>query len=90
MGCECGICKGMLGPIHYDEPSDYLHPFSLVLDEIIPVSKWKEGGFNSPEECAQTWTNIQAAHYCCNAKKSNKVGFKIKPTTQRIVRDGEW
>lgn len=35
MGCECGICRGKLGPIHYDEPSDYQHPLSFVVDEII-------------------------------------------------------
>lgn len=25
MGCECGICHGRFGPIHYDEPSDAAH-----------------------------------------------------------------
>ena len=34
MGCECGICHGRFGPIHYDEPSDAQHPLSFVVDEI--------------------------------------------------------
>ena len=34
MGGPCGICKGRLGPIHYDEPSDSKHPLSFVIDEI--------------------------------------------------------
>ena len=38
MGCECGICHGRFGPIHYDEPSDAQHPLSFVVDEIKPVS----------------------------------------------------
>lgn len=25
IGGECGICRGRLGPIHYDEPSDSNH-----------------------------------------------------------------
>ena len=34
MNAPCGICKGKLGPIHYDEPSDHNHPLSFVIDEI--------------------------------------------------------
>lgn len=47
MGCGCGICRGKLGPIHYDEPSDPQHPRSFVVDEIKPVSKWREFGYHS-------------------------------------------
>ena len=42
IGGECGICRGRLGPIHYDEPSDSNHPLSFVIDEIKPVSRWRE------------------------------------------------
>ena len=41
MAAPCGICKGRLGPIHYDEPSDSAHPLSFVIDEVRPVSRWK-------------------------------------------------
>ena len=89
-GCECGICKGRLGPIHYDEPSDAKHPLSFVVDEIIPVSRWKEFGYDSPEAVAKDWNNLQAAHWCCNATKSNRVGFEIIAPKRSIVPDGKW
>lgn len=92
MGCGCGICKGRLGPIHYDEPSDAKHPLSFVVDEILPVSRWKEFGYSSPEAAALDWNNLQAAHYICNARKSNKLNFRVAQTEPRkqIVPDGQW
>lgn len=91
MGGPCGICKGRLGPIHYDEPSDAAHPLSFVVDEIIPVSRWREFGYDSPEAVAQDWTNLQAAHFCCNAAKSNKINIGAKQITKAvIIPDGEW
>ena len=92
MNCECGICKGRLGPIHYDEPSDAKHPLSFVIDEIIPVSRYKEFGYGSREEAAQDWNNLQAAHYICNSKKSNKV---LTDGNRQVLRsvtvsDGDW
>lgn len=44
MDAPCGICKGRFGRIHYEEPSDAQHPLSFVIDEIHPVSRWKEFG----------------------------------------------
>lgn len=94
MGCECGICKGRLGPIHYDEPSDSKHPLSFVIDEIHPVSRYKEFGYKSAREAAEDWNNLQAAHYYCNAIKSNKIDFDISTpnrSNKRVnVSDGEW
>ena len=97
MGGPCGICNGRLGPIHYDEPSDAQHPLSFVVDEIIPVSKWKQFGYESPEAVAKDLGNLQAAHYCCNAAKSNKLvnisaeGAANSDILSKInVLDGEW
>ena len=89
MGLPCGICKGRLGPIHYDEPSDAQHPLSFVIDEIKPVSRWKEFGYSSAKEAAEDWDNLQAAHYCCNQAKGNKVNYRPK-TLQKIEPDGDW
>lgn len=92
MQAPCGICRGRLGPIHYDEPSDAQHPLSFVIDEIRPVSKWKMFGYESPQAAAQDWNNLQAAHYCCNAAKSNKissVGAQIAEKKVNI-KDGDW
>ena len=92
MNAPCGICKGKLGPIHYDEPSDHNHPLSFVIDEIKPVSRWREFGYDSPEAAANDWNNLQAAHYCCNQAKSNHVegDIRIKKIKARIVSDGCW
>lgn len=93
IGAECGICKGRLGPIHYDEPSDSDHPLSFVIDEIKPVSRWKEFGYRTPEAAAQDWNNLQAAHYCCNAVKSNKTNGELWGSGVKQIPnllDGEW
>ena len=95
MQAECGICRGRFGPIHYDEPSDARHPLSFVIDEIKPVSRWREFGYPSARAAAEDWNNLQAAHYCCNAAKSDKVDFSLEKAKAKKVRiptipDGDW
>lgn len=92
MGAPCGICHGRLGPIRYDEPSDAQHPLSFVIDEIRPVSKWKQFGYESPEAAAADWSNLQAAHWICNSRKGAKAGAAASKTAGRTtyVPDGEW
>lgn len=94
MNAPCGICKGKLGAIHYDEPSNSKYPLSFVIDEIIPVSKSKAYGYESKRQAAEDWNNLQAAHWYCNSMKSNKIGFvlgKENKSNKKInVSDGEW
>ena len=92
MDAPCGICHGKLGPIHYDEPSDSAHPLSFVIDEIKPVSKWKQFGYDSPEAACHDWNNLQAAHYCCNQAKGAKMIPPSRIPTGRamIISDGDW
>lgn len=91
MAAPCGICQGRLGPIHYDEPSDAQHPLSFVIDEIRPVSRWREFGYDSPEETTRDWSNLQAAHWCCNAAKGNKTNFSGAQAQKKIILpDGDW
>ena len=99
MGAPCGICKGRLGPIHYDEPSNADHPLSFVIDEIKPISKWKRFGYSSAREAAQDWDNLQAAHYICNQKKGARVGYDFEKTfplkkaqkcEKPLILDGKW
>ena len=71
-GGECGICHGMRGPSHYDEPSDHNHPLSFVLDEIHPVRLWRQYGYASKTAAALDPRNVQAAHWICNAEKGGK------------------
>ena len=88
MDAPCGICRGRLGPIHYDEPSDSAHPLSFVIDEIKPVSKYKQFGYSSKAEAARDWNNLQAAHFCCNQAKGAKVGYTHMVATSQA--SGEW
>lgn len=95
MAAPCGICGGRFGAIHYDEPSSSKYPLSFVLDEIKPVSRWKEFGYSSARAAAEDWNNLQAAHYYCNSVKSNKVIdegqciIKKEPPKKNIL-DGFW
>ena len=89
MGLPCHICGQ---PIHYDEPSDSQHPYSFVIDEIIPVSRWKEFGYPSKRAVAEDFNNLAPAHYACNAMKSNKI---FGEGSMRVVQmghksDGNW
>lgn len=92
MAAPCGICHGRLGEIHYDEPSDCKHPLSFVIDEINPVSRWKEFGYASAQAACMDFNNLQAAHYCCNQAKGNKVVTAVSTVRigQANVNDGEW
>ena len=95
MGGECGICHGRLGPIHYEEPSDAAHPLSFVIDEIHPVSKWRQFGYASPRAAAEDWGNLQPAHYFCNAQKGNKTSGFGPDSGQKLTKapkisDGNW
>lgn len=94
LGLPCAICGGA---IHYGEPSDSAHPLSFVVDEKLPVSRWKEFGYSSAKEAAQDWNNLQPAHYICNATKSNKTAGemarrmnKIEKKTISWLPDGSW
>ena len=89
-GAPCGICNGRLGPIHYDEPSDSKHPLSFVIDEIKPVSRYKQFGYETPGAAARDWNNLQAAHYCCNQAKSNHVPMPGQRVRKPSLRDGDW
>ena len=92
MGAPCGICRGRLGPIHYDEPSDPAHPLSFVVDHVRPIARWREFGYDSIEAAARDWENLQAAHYICNQAKSDRVRGDAGRTVEAAVYmpDGEW
>lgn len=92
IGAPCAICGK---PIHYDEPSDSKHPLSFVVDEIHPVSRYREFGYGSPSEAALDWNNLQPCHYICNQIKSNKtmqemIGRTVKITESERPLDGKW
>ena len=91
MDAPCGICKGRLGPIDYAAPSNSTHPLSFVIDEIRPVSRWREFGYESARAAAEDWNNLQAAHYCCNAAKSDKIAEEmVSSRSFPLISDGNW
>lgn len=85
-GDRCHICGG---EIDYTLP--YSDPMSFVVDERIPVSKWRDYGYDSPEAVCRDPDNTFAAHKICNQRKGAKVGYnpfhKKKMTTPK---DGAW
>ena len=85
LGLPCGICHGARGPIRYDQPSDWRHPYSFVVDEVVPVSRWREGGYPSPEACALDPANQQPAHWCCNAEKGNGKKKKLEKGAKKPI-----
>lgn len=91
MGLPCHICGK---PIHYDEPSDSKHPYSYVVDELIPVSRWQEFGYKSPRAVAEDFSNLAPAHYICNQRKSNHTPTEMarlaKPKRLVNISDGQW
>lgn len=66
-GDPCHICGE---PIDYTLPAG--DPLSFEADEIVPVSRYWEGGYSTPEACALDINNIKAAHRICNQKRGNK------------------
>ena len=90
-GDVCYLCGRT---IDYDRtaPTD---PMSWVIDEVIPVSRWKEFGYSSPRAVAEDFNNLRAAHRLCNARKSNKTIDELKARQKArkrayIAPDGEW
>ena len=94
MAAPCGICGGRLGPIRYDQPSDPQHPLSFVIDEIRPISRWREFGYESPAAAAGDPENTAPAHWVCNQVKGASVGpgktAGSFPEKKIFLRDGEW
>ena len=89
MNAPCALCNGRRGDIHYDEPRDHLHPLSLVIDEVRPVSRWMEFGYESARDCASDPNNWQAAHYICNAEAGDKRKTKeVKRIAKRDATSG--
>ena len=89
-GDVCYLCGR---PIDYTLPHD--NPWAFVVDELIPVSRWKEFGYDSPRAVAEDFNNLRAAHRICNARKSNKTIEELKKRQNAnkrayVASDGEW
>jgi hypothetical protein len=67
-GNPCALCGGA---IDYSLPAG--DPMSFEMDEIIPVSRYKLGGYATPEQCALDRENVQAVHRICNQRRGNAI-----------------
>ena len=56
--------------INYDLPPG--HPDSFEVDELVPVSKYREGNYPSKQACALDYKNLAATHRRCNLWRGNK------------------
>ena len=84
IGAACGICSGRLGPIHYDEPSDSAHPLSFVIDEIRPVSRWRNILVADPQ-IRSVFSPIlgdPVGALCKNKTEMKSIGFCREPTAE--------
>jgi len=77
-GRPCWICRlaGKSGRIDYS--LRFPHPYSFVVDELVPVSKYWLGGYRTAQEAALDYDNLAAAHKCCNEWRGNKTVDEVK------------
>lgn len=68
----CWICRAFGRPdrIDYDLPAN--HPMAFEVDELKPVSKWREFGYDSAKACALDYANLDATHRRCNEWRGNR------------------
>lgn len=81
-GRPCWICRvmGKRGTIDY--LLRFPHPWSFVIDELVPVSKYWLGGYATPEAAALDYNNLAAAHKCCNEWRGNKTVDEVMAIAQ--------
>ena len=77
-GRPCWICRlaGKSGAIDYS--LKFPHPYSFVIDEKVPVSKYWLGGYPNAQAAALDYNNLAAAHKCCNEWRGNKTVDEVK------------
>lgn len=77
-GRPCWICRlaGKSGTIDYS--LRFPHPYSFVIDELVPVSRYWMGGYPSAQAAALDYDNLAAAHKCCNEWRGNKSVEEVK------------
>ena len=63
---------------------------SFEVDEIVPVSRYREGGYATPEQCALDFSNTQPAHRICNQRKGNGRRKPKLPTKSGLPVSREW
>lgn len=67
LGLPCAICGQAIDPTL---PAG--HPMSFEVDEVVPVSRYAEGGYATPQECALDPANCRGVHRVCNERRGNR------------------
>ena len=84
-GRPCWICV-VMGKSAKASRIDYSlrfpHPYSFVLDELVPVSKYWLGGYPTAQAAALDYRNLAAAHKCCNEWRSNMTVDEVMRVAQ--------
>ena len=82
-GRPCWICRafGLPGTIDYGLPAG--HPMCFEVDELRPVSRWREFGYPSAKACAFDRDNVDAAHRRCNQWRGNKTVEEVLEIASR-------
>ena len=80
----CWICMvmGRTRAAHINYALKFPHPYSFVVDELVPVSKYWLGGYPTPEAAALDYKNLAAAHKVCNEWRSNKTVDEVMAIAQ--------
>ena len=71
-GRGCWICRAFGRPDHIDYDLPARHPLSFEVDELTPVSRYREAGYPSKQACALDYNNVDATHRACNEWRGNK------------------
>ena len=93
-GEPCALCGRPIDvtlPQWFVDPKDGRRkraPWSCECDEIVPVSRYTEGGYATPEACALDPANIQPVHRICNQQAGAK-RRKTKQIRRVIYEDTE-
>ena len=51
---------------------------SYELDEIVPVSRYREGGYATPQQAALDPMNVAPAHRICNQRRGNRLMSELR------------
>ncbi len=88
-GRPCWICRAFGRPaaIDYDLPAG--HPRSFEMDELKPVSRWREYGYGSPTSAALDPSNVDATHRACNEWRGNKTVAQVMELARQSRQHAE-
>ena len=86
---DCWICRAFGRNPTIDYSLHYLHPLAFTVDELKPVSRWREYGYASAQAAALDYSNCDAAHRQCNVWRGNKTVEEVLAIAQGKTPPGK-